>query len=93
MNRLSVEKRLTLVKFNIHPEPHIKIDREKCKYCDTQFCIKACPAGLYTLGRDGLLEFNYEGCFECGTCRYVCPEDAIKWEYPPGGFGVLFQFG
>jgi ferredoxin like protein len=93
MDIIPVEKRLTLVKFNIHPEPHILILKEKCKDCDRHYCIKACPAGLYSLDENGELTFNYEGCFECGTCRYVCPEEAIIWRYPPGGYGVHFQFG
>lgn len=92
-NRLSIEKRLTLIKFLIYEKPHIIIDIERCNKCDRKICIKACPAGLYTLDEDGKLLFNYEGCLECGTCRVVCPHDAIRWSYPPGGYGVYFQFG
>ena len=93
MEYLSVEKRLSLVRFNIHSEPHIKIDTSKCIDCDYKPCVKACPAGLFTLDDEGRLHFNYEGCFECGTCRVVCPEEAIEWRYPPGGFGVSLRFG
>ena len=93
MERLSVEKRLTLVKFEIHEKPHIIIDKEKCRLCDEKYCVKACPAGLYEINEKGELEFNYEGCLECGTCRLICPYEAVHWEYPEGGYGVFFQFG
>jgi len=90
--RLSVEKRLALTNFKIHPEPHIVVDTEKCKGCEMP-CVKSCPAGLYSVDEDGNLRFIYEGCLECGTCRMVCNRGAIRWEYPPGGFGVWYKFG
>ena len=91
--RLSVDQRLALVKFEVDKTPHITIDKEKCETCESKPCIPACPAGLYSLGEDGKLHFNYEGSLECGTCRIICPLGAIKWNYPRGGFGVWFQFG
>ncbi|WP_243678951.1 4Fe-4S dicluster domain-containing protein [Vulcanisaeta distributa] len=33
------------------------------------------------------------GCLECGTCRVVCPENNIEWNYPKSGFGVQYRFG
>ena len=31
---------------------------------------------------------------ECGTCRVVCAETGeVEWNYPRGGYGVLFKFG
>lgn len=92
MGRLSIEKRLTYVKFNIHGEPHITIDTSRCRGCDYKPCIKGCPAGLFTLV-EGDIHFNYEGCLECGTCRIICPRDAVKWSYPIGGYGVKYSFG
>jgi len=36
--------------------------------------------------------FNYEQCFECGTCYMVCnSEGALTWSYPEGGHGVVFR--
>ena len=41
---------------------------------------------------DGGILFNYEQCFECGTCYLVCnTEGAITWTYPEGGHGVVFH--
>jgi ferredoxin like protein len=35
-----------------------------------------------------------DGCLECGTCRVICEESAMSsWEYPRGGYGILFKFG
>lgn len=90
--RLSVEKRLALTSFRIFDKPHIIVNYEKCEGCGMP-CIRSCPAGLYSLDEKGKLKFNYEGCLECGTCRLVCPRNAISWDYPPGGFGVWFKLG
>ncbi|RLE76230.1 MAG: ferredoxin family protein [Thermoprotei archaeon] len=91
--KLSIEERLALDVFNVDKEPHIIVDTEKCKECETKPCLYVCPANLYTLEENGELKFNYEGCLECGSCRIVCPHDAIKWNYPRGTFGVHFRFG
>ncbi|MEB3756897.1 MAG: ferredoxin family protein [Desulfurococcales archaeon] len=90
---LTVEKRLTLTKFEVYEKPHIIVDTEKCRKCETKPCIKACPAGLYSLDEEGKLSFVYEGCLECGTCRIICPHEAVSWSYPPGGYGVWYKFG
>ena len=34
-----------------------------------------------------------DGCLECGTCRLVCDAKNVDWNYPRGGFGILFKFG
>ena len=41
---------------------------------------------------DGGIVFNYEQCFECGTCYLACSTaGAISWTYPDGGQGVVFH--
>jgi ferredoxin like protein len=53
-----------------------------------------CPAGCYTLTEVGQVEVAPDGCFECGTCRVMCePGGEVEWNYPRGGYGVLFKFG
>ena len=53
-----------------------------------------CPAGCYTLTEAGQVEVAPDGCFECGTCRVMCePSGEVEWNYPRGGYGVLFKFG
>ena len=57
-------------------------------------CVTACPANLFAPTADGGILFNYEQCFECGTCYQVCDgEGAITWTYPDGGHGVIFRNG
>jgi len=51
-----------------------------------------CPADLFVPLDDGSVLFNYEQCFECGSCYFVCTEEgAIEWNYPRGGYGVTFR--
>ena len=42
----------------------------------------------------GQVEIATDGCVECGTCRLIAePTGDIEWNYPRGGYGVLFKFG
>jgi ferredoxin like protein len=92
--KVNIEEKLSRVTFNIDKEPHIAVRKEHCARCETKPCLSACPAENYTWneGNDELI-FNYEGCMECGTCRFFCPLDAIDWSYPRGGFGVSYKWG
>lgn len=78
--------------WDVDYEPHIKVDSEKCLRCNQKPCIYLCPAGCYTL-LEGKVLFSYEGCLECGTCRVVCPEGAVNWNYPVSGRGIHYRFG
>lgn len=90
----NMDEKMAKVAFNIDGEPHITVAKEKCSECSTKPCLSACPAENYTFAEGSQdLVFNYEGCLECGTCRYVCPLDAIAWSYPRGGFGVTYRWG
>jgi len=89
---LSFEARMGTVDFRIHERPHITVDDRKCADCSVRSCITACPANLFVPTADGGILFNYEQCFECGTCYMVCNEEgAITWTYPDGGHGVVFH--
>lgn len=53
-----------------------------------------CPAGCYSLNDKGHVEISADGCLECGTCRIVTAKTGeLEWNYPRGGFGVLYKFG
>ena len=89
---ISFEDRMFTVDFRVAAEPHIVVDNEVCRHCSTKECVHACPANLFVPREDGGVLFNYEQCFECGTCYMVCNrEGAITWRYPEGGFGVVFR--
>lgn len=48
----------------------------------------------YELNDKGQVEITADGCVECGTCRIIGePTGDIEWNYPRGGYGVLFKFG
>ncbi len=85
-----LEEKLGLLRYNIDSIPHIIADSNKCLECDTKPCVSGCPAGCFTI-EDEELHFQYEDCIECGTCKIVCPKDAVDWNYPRGTFGVVFR--
>ncbi|GLY71421.1 ferredoxin family protein [Amycolatopsis taiwanensis] len=85
---------MSTVEFRVAERPHITVDGEICRSCTTKACVHACPANLFVPTSDGGILFNYEQCFECGTCYQVCnAEGAITWTYPEGGQGVVFRRG
>lgn len=85
-----VQELLDTAKFRVNQTPHIRVHTETCHECDLKPCLTVCPARLFVVA-EGELLFSYEGCFECGTCYVACGRDAIEWEYPQGGFGVVFR--
>ena len=76
--------------------PHIRIKQpDLCRTeCGTQSCTYVCPASCYKAEGNGSVTLITDGCLECGSCRIICNEHAnVAWEYPRGGYGVLFKFG
>ncbi len=93
--KLSVDDRLGVNKFTTDDEPFIEVDTALCKNCQLKPCLYVCPAQVYTLEGDDLI-YNPEGCIELGACKVVCQElgrNAIKWNYPRGGYGIRFRYG
>lgn len=86
-----IDEKISLVRYNVDSEPHIRVKTEVCRACDQPLCLTACPARCYRLENDSV-EFFYEGCLECGTCRIICKLGAVDWDYPRGGFGVCYRF-
>ena len=90
--RQSFEELIDSTRFDIHEQAHITVDDTVCSDCPSRECIVACPAKLFVPKSDGGILFNYEQCFECGTCYLVCNrEGAITWSYPVGGHGVVYK--
>lgn len=53
-----------------------------------------CPVGCYSVNDKGQVEIAVDGRVECGTCRVVTAATGeVEWNYPRGGFGVLYKFG
>lgn len=90
---MKITEKLTLNIIKNDQESHIKIDQNICKACKEHFCIRACPANLYSQNEKGDIVVEYTGCLECGTCMIACIYGSVKWQYPKGGFGVQYRFG
>lgn len=89
---MTIEEKLALNKYEKTEEPHIAPDKDACTRCALQPCLYTCPAGCFVL-RDGHITFSHDGCLECGSCRVVCPDPHLRWDYPPGGCGICYQYG
>lgn len=88
--KVNVQNKINHVMFKTDHESHIKINQEQCSKCQAKPCLTVCPAGMFSLSGDGKeVIYSHEGCLECGTCYVVCPH--LEWNYPKGGFGVIFR--
>lgn len=91
--KLSIEDKLYLNNFKVYKEPHIRLKNKKmCRKCEKKPCISVCPVQNYR-EVNGEIEFSWEGCLECGSCRVVCKYGVIEWKYPQGGFGIKYKYG
>lgn len=92
--KLSTDDKLFLNKFKVNGnKPHLKLKNEKiCGACANKPCLYVCPVGNYQK-ENGSIRLSWEGCLECGACRIACPERAIEWEYPQGGYGINYRYG
>ncbi|MEI9424253.1 ferredoxin family protein [Mesorhizobium sp. Cs1299R1N1] len=74
--------------------PHITVRPHQSPSANLLALTRVCPARCYELNATGQVEIAADGCMECGTCRVLCEASGeITWNYPRGGFGVLFKFG
>jgi ferredoxin-like protein FixX len=55
-------------------------------------CMYGCPAGCFSLN-EGVMQFQYEDCVECGTCDIMCTPGSVKWNNPRGTYGVKYKYG
>jgi ferredoxin like protein len=74
--------------------PHITVTPHEKPTKRLLSLVRACPAACYSQNEKGQVEVSTDGCLECGTCRVICgPSGEIQWQYPRGGYGVMFKFG
>ncbi|MDX2103764.1 MAG: ferredoxin family protein [Alphaproteobacteria bacterium] len=74
--------------------PHIRVIDKGKPSPALLALVTICPAGCYSTTDEGKVEVAPDGCQECGTCRVLCADTGeIDWNYPRGGYGVLFKFG
>lgn len=90
---IGLDDMLYKVKSKTDDVTHLKIrDQAVCGHCEDKPCMPRCPARVYTW-ENGETLVAFENCLECGVCKVVCPYDNIDWEYPRGGYGVVWKFG
>lgn len=91
---INVEEKLFQNRYRVDADrAHIRIrDQAGRGRCADKPCIVCCPAGCWRL-EDGKVDVVVDGCLECGTCRVVCAPGNVEWDYPRGGYGILFKFG
>lgn len=94
MSAINVEEKLFQNRYRVDAgRPHIRVKNlDVCATCAMQPCTVCCPAGCWRV-EDGHIELVVDGCLECGTCRIVCEWKNVDWNFPRGGFGILFKFG
>ncbi len=91
---LSLEDKLARTKFVTHEsDAHLIVDNEVCRKCPGQWCLVVCPSQRYSKDAQGNIHVDFEGCFECGTCRVACLPGGVYWKYPLGGYGVCYRLG
>ncbi len=71
----------------------ISIDINKCNNCGK--CILVCLVNLWRRKDDivYISEDYKEKCLECAACYQVCDANAISFQYPAGGTGVIYEKG
>ncbi|MBQ0820423.1 MULTISPECIES: ferredoxin family protein [Microvirga] len=95
VTKLRVEDKLYQNRYLVDSgRPHIKVRPHERPSATLLALTRVCPAKCYELNDRGQVEIAADGCMECGTCRILCEASGeITWNYPRGGFGVLFKFG
>ena len=93
----NAEEKLGHTQFNVDAgNPHLTVDRDKCRACAAKPCLWICPAENFKLDENGELVASWEGCIECGAVDVVCRQmgnGGVNWKYPRGGFGVRHVAG
>jgi ferredoxin like protein len=91
----SATAKLERIVFHADDAPHVVIDQSICEKCSIdRICVTICPIQNYNWDAIGThLSVSTESCMECGSCRIVCTEGAITWNWPRGGYGVMYVAG
>ncbi len=87
-----VNDRLSTLHFEVDARPHIEVDAARCSESGAHPCLAFCPSGCFTADEQGRVSYYYVGCLECGSCLIVCDRDAVRWNYPRGGFGISYRY-
>jgi ferredoxin like protein len=94
MNSMTMPQKIAVNKYELDEgHPHIEVREEACRaLCPDLACLFICPADVYS-EQNGVIVADWAGCLECTTCKVACPSQALHWEYPRGGFGIVYRSG
>ncbi len=93
---MNVEAKLAIDRFTVDEDnAHITLaDTTGVPRQTLELMVRGCPAGLYRFNAAGGLDFDYAGCFECGTCYVLAHGTAVaSWSYPRGEMGIEYRRG
>ena len=86
----TIEEKIFLIKSCPDTESHIKVNQDICTICNGKECTKFCPANVFAWSNtDDQLMVAYENCLECGVCTIGCHYEAIEYNHPKAGHGIV----
>jgi len=74
-----------------YPEPIVSIVTEKCRGCGS--CVLICGGEVFEIKDKKSVVARMEQCLECGNCEIACPFDAVQYQVPRGGTGIMYECG
>lgn len=94
---MTIDTKIGLICFNTDDSrQHVGlVSQEQCCHCEAKQCLAICPAGVFKWDYQpgSPIIVHYKQCVECGACRLACQLNNIFFEYPSGGFGVVYREG
>ena len=55
----------------------MKIDYNKCNYCNSYTCVDCCAMAVFALKKNKPIVVDWDSCTLCGICADLCPKNAI----------------
>ncbi|MDR2373271.1 MAG: 4Fe-4S dicluster domain-containing protein [Bifidobacteriaceae bacterium] len=90
----TIAERLGRNQYELDANSHISLDQAAAKAAGVGRLLESiCPAGVYSVGEDGVIGVLWAACLECGACLALAPSGVLTWHYPSGGAGVVYRQG
>ncbi len=69
----------------------VRVIDEKCDGCAC--CVRVCLGECFEIHDKKARVRSLARCMECAACWYVCPKEAIIFNWPQGGTGFRTDWG